>query len=342
MGLTLASRLAAAEVDVYVIARRREAAARLASGLVAEDAATGATRTHRVRAGLEVPADGPILVCTRCDGLEPATRQIASAAPGVPVVTFQNDVDNEERAARRLRRVHRRRLARDLYAPGRRPSPLPGRPAGSRRPRSPSRRPGKCGRSGRRRNREPADARRHRRRHLRGHRRRQVAEALRQPDECAERAGSPCRPHERGVLRDQDPLARGGAGRVGGGRHPDGLVRRARPLARRRDLAPPHRGRPGCERATDSALQPGLVQPDPRNAAGGGRLSSPSPRSGTGARAGRARQRPRSRGAARCARVGEGSGAPLRARAASLTGSDVRPRRRLPGRADSPPAADRR
>ena len=105
VGLTLAARLAGAKADVYVITRRKDAAAGLESGLVAEDAATGTTRTHAVRAGLEIPSDRPILLCTRCDSVEAAVDRIAAVAPATPVVTFQNDVDNEARAARMLRRV---------------------------------------------------------------------------------------------------------------------------------------------------------------------------------------------------------------------------------------------
>lgn len=102
VGLTLAARLARAGHEVHVVTRRPEAAAALARGLVAEDAATGETFTVPVGAGTHVPPGLPVLCCTRGDGLDGAIAAVAAADAETPTVTFQNDVVFERRAAARL------------------------------------------------------------------------------------------------------------------------------------------------------------------------------------------------------------------------------------------------
>jgi 2-dehydropantoate 2-reductase len=103
VGLALATRLARAGVSVLLVARRSEAASALAErGLAAVDAATGHRVGFAVRATTppdwEPSGAGPIFVCTRTDAVESIAARAAGSAASL--VTFQNDVESEEVAAR--------------------------------------------------------------------------------------------------------------------------------------------------------------------------------------------------------------------------------------------------
>ncbi|MEN8162214.1 MAG: 2-dehydropantoate 2-reductase N-terminal domain-containing protein [Myxococcota bacterium] len=108
VGLALAARLARAGKRVLLVARRREAAGALAErGLAAVDAASGHRLGLAVRAATtsdwDPTAGGPIFVCTRTDAVEAVAAR--AAASSTPFVTFQNDVESEEVAARHVPRV---------------------------------------------------------------------------------------------------------------------------------------------------------------------------------------------------------------------------------------------
>lgn len=104
VGLTLAARLARAGVNVLVLTRREAAAQALAGGLVVEHPADGTSfevvvEACCVEAAATWPAQ-PVLLCTRGAEVEAAARLAGERAPGVPLVTFQNDVVHEATAAR--------------------------------------------------------------------------------------------------------------------------------------------------------------------------------------------------------------------------------------------------
>jgi len=103
VGLALALRLARAGVAVELVTRRPEAARALAErGLVGDDPASGARVGVAVRATPELAtrtlAPGPLFLCTRANAVGEVARALARL-PG-PLVTFQNDVESEEVAAR--------------------------------------------------------------------------------------------------------------------------------------------------------------------------------------------------------------------------------------------------
>lgn len=111
VGLALAAQLAAAGRAVLVVARRPEAAAALAGGLVAEDPIAGGERCHRVEATADLAGaatrigDGPVFVCTREPETEAAGIALARAAPEALAVAVQNDLTGGALLARSLRRV---------------------------------------------------------------------------------------------------------------------------------------------------------------------------------------------------------------------------------------------
>lgn len=104
VGLTLAARLARAGLDVLVLTRRETAARSLGAGLIAEHPADGTTFEVGVEARWTDAAGSwpaqPVLLCTRGSEVEAAARLAGERAPGVPLVTFQNDVVHEATAAR--------------------------------------------------------------------------------------------------------------------------------------------------------------------------------------------------------------------------------------------------
>ncbi len=109
VGLTLAARLSRAGREVLVVARRPEAAERIASqGIVVEYPASAERFQAPVAAvaGIEAAAgrigDEPVLFCMRRPDLEQAAAALAERAPQAVVASLQNDVDNEERLARRF------------------------------------------------------------------------------------------------------------------------------------------------------------------------------------------------------------------------------------------------
>lgn len=109
VGLTLGARLARAGHPVLFVVRRPEVAARIETeGVCVEHPASG--EGFRVPAAAAVGVEAaagriggdPVLFCMRRADLEPAAEALAAACPRAPVVTFQNHVDSEERAARRF------------------------------------------------------------------------------------------------------------------------------------------------------------------------------------------------------------------------------------------------
>ncbi len=104
VGLTLAARLARAGVGVLLVTRREAAARALGQGLIAEHPASGETFRVSVEARC-LEQEGwwpsqPILLCTRGAEVEAAARFVGKRAPGIPLVTFQNDVVHEAAAGR--------------------------------------------------------------------------------------------------------------------------------------------------------------------------------------------------------------------------------------------------
>ncbi len=94
------------------MARRPEVAQRIErEGVHFEDPASECGFVVRVPAIATAQARsaaigaGPVLVCVRGPDTEVAARWLVRAVPGVTVVSFQNDVDNEDRLARHFKRV---------------------------------------------------------------------------------------------------------------------------------------------------------------------------------------------------------------------------------------------
>lgn len=112
VGLNIGGRLAHAGHEVVFVVRRPEAARSINErGVQVSDLL--ADREFRVtvsaRVGLRDRAvwnsRGPVLLCVRAIDTEVCASEIAAVNPGATVVSVQNDVDNEERLARRFVRV---------------------------------------------------------------------------------------------------------------------------------------------------------------------------------------------------------------------------------------------
>ena len=102
VGLALAVRLACAGARVLLVTRRPEAARSLSErGVWAQDPASGQRIGVAVRATAELAGlcqGSPIFVCTRSNAVEEIARALAKTT--APLVTFQNNVDSENIAAR--------------------------------------------------------------------------------------------------------------------------------------------------------------------------------------------------------------------------------------------------
>lgn len=112
VGLSLAGRLAAAGVDVAVVART-EAAARAIEreGILVRDPATEDELHARVARATSQLADVAdlasriALLCVRAPDTQAIVAELAACAPEIAVACAQNDVDNEDVAARSFARV---------------------------------------------------------------------------------------------------------------------------------------------------------------------------------------------------------------------------------------------
>lgn len=111
VGLCVGGRLARAGLDVLFVVRRPEAARAIArEGVMVEDPGSGERFTARADAVLLEEA-GPrlagrsVFLCTRSHDTEAAARALARLAPGAPVASLQNDVDNAEILARHVSQV---------------------------------------------------------------------------------------------------------------------------------------------------------------------------------------------------------------------------------------------
>ena len=111
VGLSLAARLAAADQDVALIARRAESVEAIrAEGIEVYDPAS--EQRWRARPAwvgtLAAPRDlaaRSLIVCVRAPDSEALAAELAAVAPGAPVACAQNDVDNEACFARRFDEV---------------------------------------------------------------------------------------------------------------------------------------------------------------------------------------------------------------------------------------------
>jgi 2-dehydropantoate 2-reductase len=106
VGLNLGARLALSDVDVRFVVRRAAVARAIeADGVRLEDPATGDVRRVSARAALLADCDpaelcaGPALLCVRADETVAAAAALATRAPGMTLVSAQNDVDNEAELA---------------------------------------------------------------------------------------------------------------------------------------------------------------------------------------------------------------------------------------------------
>jgi 2-dehydropantoate 2-reductase len=105
VGLALGARLARAGEAVRFVTRREQAAARIRrEGVLAEDPATGERFEVPADATCELAADapGPVLVCVRLPDLPALAARFGTRTCAV---TFQNDVEAEDIAARYAGRV---------------------------------------------------------------------------------------------------------------------------------------------------------------------------------------------------------------------------------------------
>ena len=107
VGLTLAARLARAEMPVRLVTRDIGSARSLESGGIrVEDPKTGEQWRAPVGAvaGLEnadlEAADRPLLICVRSTDTEALASQLSELAPNAAVVSVQNGVDNDALLAR--------------------------------------------------------------------------------------------------------------------------------------------------------------------------------------------------------------------------------------------------
>lgn len=111
VGLSLAARLAAADSDVAVIARRDASVdAIVANGIeVYEPASEQRWRARPAWVGtLAAPrdlAERSLIVCVRAPDSEALAAELAATAPGATVACAQNDVDNEAVFARHFDQV---------------------------------------------------------------------------------------------------------------------------------------------------------------------------------------------------------------------------------------------
>ncbi len=200
------------------------------------------------------------------------------------------------RAERRRQRGHprtpralrpRRGLAPDLH---------PHRAERGARPRARARSrgtPSRGRRAGGRRARHGPRGCRPRRGYVLAHRRGQVAQALREPDERAERARPPGPACHACVRGDEGAPPRRGTCRARRGGHRRPELRRARPLPRRGDRLPARFPGARHERSTPSRVQPDLGRPARPPCAGGRRLPPPDHLAGRASRPGDAAERTR-------------------------------------------------
>lgn len=112
VGLVMGARLAQSGTSVLFVTRTSEAATMLAaSGVRIENPATGEILRAQVDAVAGVAnagdriGEGPVMLCTRGPQVDGIADELARVAPDVAVVCWQNDVDNEEKLARRFERV---------------------------------------------------------------------------------------------------------------------------------------------------------------------------------------------------------------------------------------------
>lgn len=112
VGLALGARLAAAGVDVAVLARTEAAARRIArDGIAVRDPATDEEIEARVSTAATSPAEiedlasRTALLCVRAPDTATVVAELARTAPAIAVACAQNDVDNEDVAAAVFDRV---------------------------------------------------------------------------------------------------------------------------------------------------------------------------------------------------------------------------------------------
>lgn len=110
VGLSLAARLARSGAPLRLVTRRAEVARAVErAGVEVWDPAEDTRFVARMEtaAGIAAAAvgDGPVLLCVRSTDTEAVADELARAAPHAVVASVQNDVDNEEKLARRFRRV---------------------------------------------------------------------------------------------------------------------------------------------------------------------------------------------------------------------------------------------
>jgi 2-dehydropantoate 2-reductase len=110
VGLSLTARLARSGAPVRLVVRRAEVAHAIErQGVQVWDPAQDARFVAQVETALGIAAADIgrdlVLLCVRSTETEAAAEELARAAPEATIASVQNDVDNEEKLARRFRRV---------------------------------------------------------------------------------------------------------------------------------------------------------------------------------------------------------------------------------------------